>query len=69
MNFQRIFIGLLALLITGLAGSFYMNWKTLTQLRTVKTFVENYVFAGTVAAFKARNTTPFKWNGGKRSWH
>ena len=28
MNFQRIIIGLLVLLVAGLAGSFYMNWKT-----------------------------------------
>ena len=68
MNFQRIVIGLLALLIAGLAGSFYLNWKTLTQLRTVKAFVENYVFADAVAACeKAQSTTPFKWNGGKQT--
>ena len=38
MNFQRIVIGLFILLIAGLAGSFYMNWKTLTRLKTVQAF-------------------------------
>ena len=40
MNFQRIMIGLVVLLIAALAGSFYMNWKTLRLLRTTKAFVE-----------------------------
>src|SRR5260370_6257068 len=68
MNFQRIVIALLVLVIAGLAGSFYMNWKTLTQLRTVKAFVEGAVFADAVAACeKAPSSTPFKWNGGKQT--
>jgi hypothetical protein len=68
MNFQRIIVGLLVLLIVGLAGSFYMNWKMLTQLRTVKAFVESYVFADAVAACeRAQSSTPFKWNGGKQT--
>ena len=68
MNFQRILLILLVLLAAGLAGSFYMNWKTLGQLRTVKAFVENSVFAEAVAACeRAQSTTPFKWNGGKGS--
>jgi hypothetical protein len=68
MTFQRITVGLLVLLIAGLAGAFYMNWKTLTQLRTVKAFVEGYVFAEAVGACeKAQSTTPFKWNGGTRA--
>src|SRR6202008_1913115 len=68
MNFQRIIVGLLVLLIVGLAGAFYMNWKTLTQLRTVKAFVESYVFADAVAACeKAQSSTPFKWSGGKQT--
>ena len=55
--------GLLILVIAGLAGAFYMNWKTLTQLRTMKAFVEGHVFAEAVAACeKAPSTTPFKWN-------
>ena len=40
MNFQRIMIVLVVLLAAGLAGSFYANWRTLGQLRTVKAFVE-----------------------------
>ena len=68
MNFQRIVIALFVLLVAGLAGSLYMNWKTLTQLRTVKAFVEGAVFADAVGACeKAQSTTPFKWNGGKQT--
>lgn len=68
MNFQRIVIALLVLVIAGLAGAFYANWKTLTQLRTVKAFVEGAVFADAVAACeKAPSSTPFKWNGGKQT--
>jgi hypothetical protein len=59
---------LVVLLVAGLAVSFYMNWKTLTQLRTVKAFVEGAVFADAVAACeKAQSSTPFKWNGGKQT--
>src|SRR5471030_2563305 len=65
MTFQRTIVGLLILTIAGLAGAFYMNWRTLNQLRTVKAFVESSVFAEAVAACeKAQSTTPFKWNGG-----
>jgi hypothetical protein len=68
MTFQRTVIGLLILVVAGLAGAFYMNWKTLTQLRTVKAFAEGYVFAEAVAACeKAPSSTPFKWNGGART--
>ena len=68
MTFQRTVIGLLILVVAGLAGAFYMNWKTLTQLRTVKAFAEGYVFAEAVAACeKAPSTTPFKWNGATRT--
>jgi hypothetical protein len=68
MTFQRTVIGLLILVIAGLGGAFYMNWKTLTQLRTVRAFVEGYVFAEAVAACeKAPSSTPFKWNGGART--
>lgn len=68
MNFQRIMIGLVVLLIAGLAGSFYLNWRTLRQLQTTKAFVEGAVFAEAVAACeKAQSTTPFKWNGGKQT--
>jgi hypothetical protein len=68
MNFQRILLLLVVLLAAGLAGAFYMNWKTLGQLRTVKAFVEGSVFADVVAACeKAPSTTPFKWTGGKQT--
>jgi hypothetical protein len=61
-------MGILVLLIAGLAGAFYANWRTLTQLRTVKAFVEGAVFADAVAACeKAPSSTPFKWNGGKQT--
>jgi hypothetical protein len=68
MTFQRIIAGILVLLIAGLAGAFYMNWKTLGQLRTMKAFVEGYVFADAVAACeKVPSTTPFKWNTGTKT--
>jgi hypothetical protein len=65
MTFQRRITSVLILLVTGLAGAFYIDWKLNVQLRTVKAFVEGYVFAEAVAACeKAPSTTPFKWNGG-----
>jgi hypothetical protein len=68
MTLQRTVVGLLILAIAGLAGAFYMNWRTLNQLQTVKAFVEGYVFAEAVAACeKAPSATPFKWNGGSRT--
>jgi uncharacterized protein (UPF0333 family) len=68
MNFQRILLLLVVLLAAGLAGAFYMNWKTLRLLQTTKAFVESAVFAEAVAACeKAQSTTPFKWNGGKQT--
>jgi hypothetical protein len=68
MTFQRIMAGLMVLVIAALAGAFYMNWRTLTQLRTIKAFVEGYVFAEAVAACeKAPSTTPFKWNTGTKT--
>jgi hypothetical protein len=61
-------VGLFVLLIAGLAGAFYMNWRTLTQLRTMKAFIEGAVFAEAVAACeKTQSTTPFKWNGGTKT--
>jgi hypothetical protein len=63
MTFQRIMAGLLALTIAGLAGAFYMNWRTATQLRTLKAFVESYVFVEAVLACeKVSSSTPFNWN-------
>jgi hypothetical protein len=68
MNFQRVVTALLVLVIAGLAGAFYANWRTLGQLRTVKAFVEQAVFADAVAACeRVQTTTPFKWNGGKQT--
>ena len=68
MNFQRITIAVIVILIAGLAGAFYMNWKTLRQLQTTKAFVEGAVFAeAVVACEKVQSTTPFKWNGGKQT--
>src|SRR3979411_2246051 len=68
MRFQRIVVGLLILVIAGLAGAFYIDWKLATQLRTVKAFVEGYVFAEAVAACeKAQSSTPFKWNTGTKT--
>jgi hypothetical protein len=68
MTFQRTVIGLLLLLVAGLAASFYVNWKTSTRLRTVQAFVEGYVFAEAVAACeKAQSSTPFKWNAGTKT--
>ncbi len=68
MTFQRIVVGLLILTIAGLAGSFYIDWRLATQLRTTKTFVEGYVFAEAVAACeKVPSSTPFKWNGGTKT--
>src|SRR3979411_1252333 len=68
MTFQRIMAGLMVLVIAALAGSSILNRSTLTQLRTVKAFVEGYVFAEAVAACeKAPSTTPFKWNTGTKT--
>ena len=68
MTFQRTIAGLLTLTIAGLAGAFYLNWKTATQLRTVKAFVEGYIFAEAVGACeKAPSSTPFKWNSGTKT--
>jgi hypothetical protein len=68
MTFQRTIVGLLSLTIVGLAVAFYIDWKMAVQLRTMKAFVEGYVFAEAVAACeKAPSTTPFKWNSGTKT--
>ncbi len=54
MIFQRIVVGLLGLVIAGLAAALYIDWKMSVQLRTVKAFVEGYVFAEAVAACENR---------------
>jgi hypothetical protein len=66
MTFQRVAIALFVLLIAGLGAAFYIDWKLAVQVRTMKAFVEGYVFAEAVAACeKAQSSTPFKWNDGK----
>jgi hypothetical protein len=68
MTFQRIVIALFVLMLAGLAGAFYIDWRLAIQVRTMKAFVEGYVFAEAVAACeKAPSTTPFKWNAGKQT--
>jgi hypothetical protein len=68
MTFQRTVVGLLILVIAGLAAAFYIDWKMAVQLRTMKAFVEGYVFAEAVAACeRVESTTPFKWNTGTRT--
>ena len=68
MTFQRIVIALLVLLAAGLGAAFYIDWRLSVQVRTLKAFVEGYVFADAVAACeKAPSSTPFKWNGGKNT--
>ena len=66
MTFQRVVVGLVVLLAAGLAAAFYIDWRLAVQIRTMKAFVEGYVFAEAVSACeKAQSSTPFKWNGGK----
>jgi hypothetical protein len=68
VTFQRIAIGLLILLAAALGVAFYIDWRMAVQLRTVKAFIEGYVFAEAVAACeRAPSSTPFKWNGGTRT--
>ncbi len=68
MTFQRIAIGLFVLLVAGLAAAFYIDWRLAVQVRTMKSFVEGYVFAEAVAACeRAPSSTPFKWTGGKNT--
>ena len=65
MTFQRVIIALLVLIVAGLVGAFFIEWKMSVQLQTVKAFVEGHVFAEAVAACeKAPSSTPFKWNSG-----
>jgi hypothetical protein len=68
MTFQRIIIALLVLLAAGIGAALYVDWRLSVQVRTLKAFVEGYVFADAVAACEnAPSSTPFKWNGGKRA--
>ena len=66
MTFQRIVIALLVLIVAGIGGIGYVEWKTVVQARTLKAFVEGYVFNDAVMACeRTQSSTPFKWNGGK----
>ncbi len=68
MNFQKIIIGVSILIVAALGAGFYIDWRMATQLRTMKAFVEGYVFAEAVAACeRAPSSTPFKWNNGKNT--
>ncbi len=68
MTFQRTVVGLLVLIVAALAVAFYIEWKINIQVRTVKAFVEAYVFAEAVAACEqAPSSTPFRWNAGRTS--
>jgi hypothetical protein len=66
MTFQRIVIALLVLIVAGIGGIGYVEWKTAIQVRTLKAFVEGYVFNEAVMACeRTQSSTPFKWNSGK----
>jgi len=68
MTFQRTIVGLLVVVVIGLAVAFFFEWKTAVQVRTLKAFVEGSVFADAVAACeRTQSSTPFKWNGGKNT--
>lgn len=68
MTSQRVIAALLVLVIAALGAAFYIDWKMTVQLRTMKAFVEGYVFNEAVAACeRAQSSTPFKWNGGKNT--
>jgi hypothetical protein len=56
------------LLAVGLGAAFYIDWRLAVQVRTMKAFVEGYVFTEAVAACeRAPSSTPFKWNAGKNT--
>ncbi|SDH37188.1 hypothetical protein SAMN05216338_1008170 [Bradyrhizobium sp. Rc2d] len=66
MTFQRIVIALLVLIVAGLGAIGYVEWRMAVQVRTLKAFVEGYVFNEAVMACEqAKSSTPFKWNGSK----
>jgi hypothetical protein len=68
MTFQKIVVGLLVLVVAALGAACYIDWRMAVQLRTIKTFVEGYVFAEAVSACeRAPSSTPFKWNNGKNT--
>ncbi|MDA9401614.1 hypothetical protein [Bradyrhizobium sp. CCBAU 45389] len=66
MTFQRIVVALLLLIVAGISAIGYFEWRIAVQARTLKAFVEGYVFNEAVMACEqAKSSTPFKWNGGK----
>src|ERR1700741_2073681 len=68
MTFQKIAIALFVLLVAGLGVAFYIDWRLAVQVRTMKAFVEGYVFADAVAACeRTPSSTPFKWNSGRNT--
>lgn len=68
MTLQRVVAALLVPVIAAFGAAFYVDWKMAMQLRTMKSFVEGYVFNEAVAACeRAPSSTPFKWNGGKNT--
>lgn len=68
MTFQRIVIALLVLIVGGVAAVGYYEWRMALQVRTLKAFIEGYVFNEAVMACeRAQSSTPFKWNGGKNT--
>jgi hypothetical protein len=68
MTFHRIIFGLFLLLAIGLGAAVYIDWRLAVQVRTMKAFIEGYVFTDAVAACeRAPSSTPFKWNAGKNT--
>src|SRR5438552_6711351 len=68
MMFQRSALAFFVLFAAGLGAAFYVDWRLSVQVRTLKAFVEGYVFAEAVAACeKAPSSTPFRWSGGKNT--
>ena len=66
MTFQRIVVVLLVFIVAGLGAIGYVEWRMAAQVRTLKAFVEGYVFNDAVMACEqAKSSTPFRWNGGK----
>ena len=66
MTFQRIVAALLVLIVSGIGAIGYVEWRMAVQVRTLKAFVEGYVFNEAVLACEqSKSSTPFKWNGGK----
>jgi hypothetical protein len=68
MIFQRVLIGFSVLMVAALGVAFYIDWRMAAQLRTLKAFVEGYVFSEAVSACeRAPSSTPFKWNNGRNT--